>query len=58
MHQSRSKRLNEECGWKRGTGRQQKRFIQGAQKKLAPTGSLMEVDFVAVKAASFNSSQH
>jgi hypothetical protein len=30
MHQSPSKRLNEECGWKRGTGRRQ----QGCSKEL------------------------
>jgi hypothetical protein len=33
-----------------GTGRQQPRFIKGIRIKLARTGGLMEVEFVAAKA--------
>jgi hypothetical protein len=57
MHQSRSRRLNEECGWKRGTGRRQAGISGRNEKMLAQSGSLMEVDFVAAKAFDFSKPQ-
>jgi hypothetical protein len=34
VHLSRRTRLNEECGWKRGTGRRQLKFMKGPRKSL------------------------
>jgi hypothetical protein len=57
MHQSRGKRLNEECGWKRGTGPATAEVFKEI-KSLHRSGSLMEVDFVPVKTTGFNSFHH
>jgi hypothetical protein len=55
MHQSRSKRLTKSADGSGAQDGNRKDLFKEHEKSLHQTGSLMEVDFVAVKAASFKS---